>query len=105
MAQDGNAVRAIESLPQPVEGPTVWYGPDMMKRTDWIYNLSDADLAEIERAMRPLAARQADIARITKADFPLPTLAPEACHHLRGASPRPRLCPHARVAGRTLVDA
>ena len=77
MAQDGNAVRAIESLPPPVEGPTVWYGPDMMKRTDWIHTLSDADVAEIERAMRPLAERQADIARIAKADFPLPTLAPK----------------------------
>jgi Taurine catabolism dioxygenase TauD, TfdA family len=77
MAQDGNAGRVIESLPPPVEGPTVWYGPDMMRRTDWIHTLSDADLAEIERAMRPLAERQADIARITKADFPLPTLAPK----------------------------
>jgi Taurine catabolism dioxygenase TauD, TfdA family len=77
MAQDGNAVRAIERLPAPVEGPTVWYGPDMMKRADWIHALSDADLDEIERAMRPLAERQADIARITRADFPLPTLAPK----------------------------
>jgi hypothetical protein len=77
MAQDGNAVRAIDSLPPPVEGPSVWYGPDMMKRSDWIHTLSDADQPEIERAMRPLAERQADIARITKADFPLPTLAPK----------------------------
>jgi hypothetical protein len=77
MAQDGNAVRAIESLPPPVEEPSVWYGPEMMKRSDWVHALSDADLAEIERAMRPLAERQADIARITKADFPLPKLAPK----------------------------
>ena len=50
MAQDGVAARTIESLPPPVEGPTVWYGPDMMKRSDWIHTLSDADVAEIERA-------------------------------------------------------
>ena len=77
MAQDGIAVRTIENLPPPVEGPTVWYGPDMMKRTDWVHALSASDLAEIERAMRPHAERQADIARIAKADFPLPTLAPK----------------------------
>jgi hypothetical protein len=77
MAQDGAAVRAIDSLPPPVEGPTVWYGPDMMKRSDWIHALSVADIEQIERAVRPLAQRQADIARITKADFPLPTLAPK----------------------------
>ena len=77
MAQDGIAVRAIESLPPPVEGPAVWYGPDMMKRTDWVHALSADDLAEIERAMRPLAETQADIARIAKADFFLPTLAPK----------------------------
>mgnify|MGYP003694335913 CR=1 FL=1 len=104
MAQDGVAVRAIESLPPPVEGPTVWYGPDMMKRTDWVHALSAADLAEIERAMRPLAERQADIARITKADFPLPTLAPKLASNLQRASPRPWLCLAARAAGRAVVD-
>ena len=77
MAQDGAAVRAIESLPPPVEDATVWYGPDMMKRSDWIHTLSGADIEEIERAVRPLAECQADIARIAKGDFPLPTLAPK----------------------------
>ncbi len=84
MAQDGVAARAIESLPPPVEGPTAWYGPDMMARTDWVHALSADDLAEIERAMRPLAEAQADIARITKADFPLPTLAPKLARICEG---------------------
>jgi hypothetical protein len=77
MAQDGNAARTIEGLPPPVEGPAVWYGPDMAKRTEWVHALSAEDLGEIELAMRPLADAQADIARITKADFPLPKLAPK----------------------------
>ncbi len=55
MAQDGNAARTIESLPPPVEGPAVWYGPDMAKRTEWVHALSADDLGEIELAMRPLA--------------------------------------------------
>src|SRR5581483_12528571 len=75
MAQD-IPIRDIESLPPPVEGPSVWYGPEMAKRTDWVHTLSVADVAEIEAAMRPLADGEADIARITKAQFPLPTLAP-----------------------------
>jgi hypothetical protein len=77
MAQDGAVVRSIADLPPPVEGPSVWYGPEMENRTDWVHTLSADDVAEIERAVRPLAEREADIARITKADFPLPKLAPK----------------------------
>src|ERR1700704_5871138 len=76
MAQDGTAIRTIESLPPPVEGRAVWYGPEMVKRSEWVHLLSAEDVAEIESAMRPLADAQADIARITKADFPLPRLGP-----------------------------
>ena len=77
MAQDGTAIRTIEGLPPPVEGPAVWYGPEMTHSTEWVHALSAGDLAEIEAATRPLAAARADIARITKADFPLPTLGPK----------------------------
>jgi TfdA family taurine catabolism dioxygenase TauD len=76
MAQDGTAIRDLDNLPPPVEGPAVWYGPEMVNRTEWVHLLSAEDVAEIERAMRPLADAQADIARITKADFPLPQLGP-----------------------------
>jgi len=38
--------------------------------------LGAGEIAEIEAATRPLAAREADIAVIRPADFPLPTLAP-----------------------------
>ncbi len=77
MAQNGVATRAVRSLPPPVEGEAVWYGPEMVERTDWVHALSAADVAEIEAAVRPLAEAQADIARITAADFPLPTVAPK----------------------------
>ncbi len=62
-------------LPAAIEGPSVWYGPDMTARTDWIYPLSAADIAEVEQAIAPLVNAEADIAKITKADFPLPHLA------------------------------
>jgi hypothetical protein len=67
----------MAELPPPVQGPAVWYGPEMAARADWVHLLAAADVAEITAAMRPLVDRQADIARITKAEFPLPTVAPK----------------------------
>lgn len=77
MAQDGNAIRSVEALPPAVQGPSVWYGPQMTRSSEWLHELSAADIAEIEAATLPLARAEADIARITKADFPLPSLAPK----------------------------
>jgi len=64
-------------LPPAVEDASVWYGPEMSKRTDWIYQLTSDDLAEIDKATAALLARDADIATITKAEFALPTLGPK----------------------------
>lgn len=61
-------------LPAPITGPQAWYGPAMAASDEWIHPVTEADLAEIEAAMRPLVNAKADIARITKADFKLPTL-------------------------------
>ena len=65
----------LASLPPEQPGAAAWYGPDMMRRTDWIVPLDPGDIAEIEAAVAPLAASSADIASLTRADFPLPTLA------------------------------
>jgi len=67
---------ATSELPPAVEGPSIWYGPEISARTDWIYHLTSDDIAEVERAMAPLVAREADIAQIKKADFALPNLGP-----------------------------
>lgn len=75
MAQNGTA-RTVRDLPPSVTGASAWYGPQMARQSDWVHTLGVRDVAEIEAAMRPLAAAEADIARITAADFPLPTLAP-----------------------------
>lgn len=61
-------------LPAAIEGPSVWYGPSMQARTDWVYQLTADDIAEVEHAMQPLVDREADIAQIRQADFALPTL-------------------------------
>jgi hypothetical protein len=62
--------------PRPlVEGPSAWYGPDLAQRPEqWTYQLSPADIAEIEAATAAVCARALNIADITRADFVLPTL-------------------------------
>jgi hypothetical protein len=62
--------------PRPlVEGPSAWIGRDLRAREDeWIYPLSAAEIAEIERATEAVRDRGLDIADISRADFPLPTL-------------------------------
>ena len=64
-------------LPPEQTGPAAWYGPEMSRRDDWLMPLSDAEIAEVEAAAKPLAARNADIAAITARDFALPTLGPK----------------------------
>lgn len=69
---------ATTAIPRPlVEGPSVWTGPDLMKRPEeWTYTLSPAELAEIDAAVTSVQRRGLDIAEIRRADFPLPTLGP-----------------------------
>ena len=62
--------------PRPlVEGPSAWIGRELRAReNEWIYLLSAAEVAEIERATAGVRYRGRDIADIGRADFPLPTL-------------------------------
>ena len=71
-------------LPPEQTGPAAWYGPEMLRRDDWLMPLAPADLAEIEAAAAPLVARAADIAALTAADFPLPTLGPRLRRRVQG---------------------
>ena len=64
------------NLPPEIEGPSAWYGPEMLARRDWIEHLSGIETAEAERAMKRLANAHADITAIRRDDFPLPTLGP-----------------------------
>lgn len=71
------SVQTVADLPPKVTGPAAWLGKDMVKSTEWIERLSDAECAEIEAAARQaLKAAGGDIAKIQAAEFPLPTLAP-----------------------------
>jgi hypothetical protein len=64
-------------LPPEIHDASAWYGPDMHKDPSWLTPFSPAEVAEVESALRPLAADPGrNIARLTTADFPLPTLGP-----------------------------
>jgi hypothetical protein len=63
-------------LPPEIADASAWRGPDMAGRTDWIWRLSPAELAEIAAATALSIARKTDIAAVTAADFPLPKMAP-----------------------------
>ncbi len=61
-------------LPPESHNAAAWYGPAMAQYTDWLVQLTDDEIAEIETATQQLAATQRDIVTIRREDFPLPTL-------------------------------
>jgi Taurine catabolism dioxygenase TauD, TfdA family len=62
---------AMNTLPPEIRDASAWYGPELKGRTDWIAQLSAAEIAEVETAARELSA---DLTSITTDDAPLPTL-------------------------------
>ncbi|MDP1738300.1 MAG: TauD/TfdA family dioxygenase [Caulobacter sp.] len=60
-----------------LEHPACWRGADMARTPDrWLYRLGDAELAELDAAIRTLKAGGKPLGDITAADFPLPVLGP-----------------------------
>jgi len=64
------------NVPPEVRDRSAWYGPEMAGRSDWIERLSEAEIAEVENAVRELEESQVDLASISATDVSLPTLAP-----------------------------
>jgi len=54
-----------------VAGRAAWQGSELAKRPDWIYCLDEAEIAEIDRAMRHLTATGRQIHEASRDDFPL----------------------------------
>ena len=58
-----------------VEGPSAWYGPEIAPRSDeWVYELSDGDLAEIRAVIDAVAESGTPILEVNKEVFPLQAL-------------------------------
>src|SRR5262249_691213 len=66
--------------PPEIQGPSAWYGPELDAHRDWIEVLSDAEIAQIERAIQGTIERlenpERELVSLRKQDFPLPTPAP-----------------------------
>lgn len=74
-----SAVPELKRFPMPpgeIGGPSAWTGPGLASDVRWIRPFADAELAEIDAAMRSVLERGIGIPRITKDDFPLPQLGP-----------------------------
>ena len=68
---------ATTVLPDFSADPGNWRGPDMAARPErWIWQLSPAEVAELDAAARRLDATGRDIVTFTAADAPLPVTAP-----------------------------
>lgn len=62
--------------PQVMHGPLVWRGSDMQAQSQYIYNLSPSDTAEIEAALSRMKNSGLDLENINQFTFPLPKLGP-----------------------------
>src|SRR5438477_4066125 len=60
---------------QPISGQCVWHGREMANSPRWRRRLGDAQLAEIDRAVRQASARGLGWQTMTADDFPLPSCA------------------------------
>ncbi len=58
----------------PIEGPDVWVGAGMEKRTDWIHVLTAEEIGDLQRAIRAVREARADMYSVTAENFPLPVL-------------------------------
>jgi len=56
---------------RPVETPAAWTAPEMAGTTAWIHQITKADIAEIDAALRGVKARGLGISAITRECFPL----------------------------------
>ena len=58
--------------PREINGPSAWYGRDMVKTDKWLFRLTKTDISEIDQAIA--SSRHLPIQHIGKAQFLLPKL-------------------------------
>lgn len=62
----------LDDIPDRFDGPAAWMGRDMSERRDeWLVELSDDQIADLESAARHYLSLGRDVGEITAADFPL----------------------------------
>ncbi|KAF7294661.1 Clavaminate synthase-like protein [Mycena indigotica] len=65
------------NFPDRVDGPIVWEGKDWTDESQWVYNLSQTQLNEIDGALAHFNSLDKPMGFISRETFPLPTLSAE----------------------------
>jgi hypothetical protein len=63
-------------LPSGVRDDSVWYGLDLARQHDWIVNLSETEITEVETAVHKLDRSHISLAALTAQDVSLPIFGP-----------------------------
>ncbi|RCH93472.1 hypothetical protein CU097_011756 [Rhizopus azygosporus] len=67
-----------EGFPEQLEGPKLWKGSDYEgKEHEWIYQLNDQELQEVDKAVHDFEATGKPFSEIQQETFPLPILGPK----------------------------
>ena len=61
---------------EPVIDPAGWTKEEIAASTDWMHELSPAEVADLDAAVGAVRARGLELMEVARADFPLPTLGP-----------------------------
>lgn len=61
---------------QEITGPSAWKSAEMRARNDWTHVLSEAEIADLDRALRAVQKCGLAMADVTRDDFRLPVLEP-----------------------------
>jgi len=64
------------TLPSEVRDASAWYGSELAGETEWIADLSETEIAEVERAVHQLKGSPIDLTSLTIRNVPLPNLGP-----------------------------
>ncbi len=62
--------------------PSAWRGPELADDPRWIVTLSDAEIADLDRALRGFQARGVPLEAMTRENFPLPVFGAPLARHL-----------------------
>jgi hypothetical protein len=74
LAQEQLETDLPEGFPDQLEGPKLWKGSDFEgKENEWVYQLNEEELKEIDEAIRDFEATEKHFSEIQKDTFPLPT--------------------------------
>ena len=57
-----------------VDSPAAWYGRDLQNDDSWVELLTDAEVDEIQHAIKRVNSQRISMLEMKREDFPLPTL-------------------------------